>query len=182
MGKRYSFLKLVLSATVVIVGIFLVFPLFMSDQVDIEASLGIQAPANVIFGEINNLHHQKRWDPFPNDSIDKDSIPAPGEGVGAQRIWVRGDTILRRLVIRKSEPNRRVEAELLFGDKVGAREQWTLSGDSVQTNVDWEFHIQDLNYPFGRWLGLIMQHSMQPALAEGLKQLKAISESGKSRH
>lgn len=179
MGKKYSFIKLVLASTIVIVAIFLIFPIFMSNHIDIEASIGIQAPAQIVFGQINNIHNQKRWDPFPNDSIDSDSIPSPVEGIGAQRIWVKGDTVLRRLVIKKSEPFRYVEAVLLFGEKQGAVEQWSLSGDSVQTNVDWEFHIKDLNYPFGRWLGLIMQHSMQPALMKGLERLKKISEAKK---
>ncbi|MBE0650739.1 MAG: hypothetical protein IH595_07835 [Bacteroidales bacterium] len=174
--RKYSLLKLVVTGTIVIVAIFLIFPLFLSNNITINASIEIQAPAKVIYSEINNIHKQKAWDPFPNDSIDTDSIPDPAEGIGAQRIWIKGDTILRRLVIKKSEPYRYVEAVLLFGEKQGASENWSLSGDSVQTNVNWDFHVQDLSYPFGRWLGIIMQNSMQPALENGLKRLRKISE------
>lgn len=169
-------LRNVLIALAVILGILFIFPLFFSNHVIINASEEIHAPAKVVFANINNLHNQKLWYPFKNDSVTPDSIPEPGEGVGAQRIWIKGDTILRRLVIRKSEPERYVKALLLFGKKKGAIQEWTLTGDSIATHVSWRFQVLNLHYPLGKWLGLIMRNSMKPALKAGLKRLKKVSE------
>lgn len=169
-------LRNVLIALAVILGILFIFPLFFSGQVLINASEEIRAPEKVVFDNINNLHNQKLWYPFKNDSVTPDSIPMPAEGVGAQRIWIKGDTVLRRLIIRKSEPDRYVKAVLLFGEKKGAIEEWTLTGDSTTTYVSWKFQVLNLHYPLGRWLGLIMRNSMKPALKTGLKRLKKVSE------
>ncbi len=172
-----NLLKNTIILIAVIFGILLIFPLFLSNHVVITATEEINAPAKVVFDEINNLHKQKLWYPFKNDSITPDSIPEHSQGVGAQRIWIKGDTILRKLVIQKSEPFHYVEAVLLFEGKQGANEQWFLTGDSTTTNVRWEFQVLNLHYPFGRWLGLIIKNSTQPTLSEGLKRLKKVSES-----
>lgn len=171
-------LKNVLIALAVILGILFIFPLFMSNEVVINASQEIQAPAKVVFEEINNLHNQKHWYPFKNDSITPDSIAEPSQGIGATRYWVKGDTVLRKLVIEKSKPYSYVAAVLWFKDKRGAREEWHLySEDSTRTNVTWRFQVLNLHYPLGRWLGLIMKNSMRPALKAGLMRLSKVSES-----
>ena len=177
MKKDMSPLKLTIILIVAIFGVVLIVPLFLSDHIVIKAAEEIHAPAKIVFSEINNLHKQKLWYPFKNDSITPDSITEPAEGFGAQRMWMKGDTILRKMVINKSEPFRYVEAELLFENKPGATERWYLSGDSTTTKVRWEFQVLNLHYPFGRWLGLIIKNSMQPALETGLKRLKKVSES-----
>lgn len=170
-------LQLTVILLAIIFGVLLIFPLFLSDRVSVQATESIEAPAKVIFGQINNLHNQKRWYPFKNDSITPDSIPGTGQGVGAQRLWIKGDTVLRRLVILKSKPFNYVEAELKFKGKPGARQQWFLTKEGSGTRITWKFHILNLHYPFGRWLGFIIKYSMKPALHTGLKRLKKISES-----
>ena len=169
-------LKNVLLGLAVILGILFIFPLFLSSHVVISASEEIHAPAKIVFGEINNLHNQKLWYPFKNDSVTPDSIPEPSAGVGATRYWVKGDTILRKLVIEKSRPSSYLEAALWFGKKQGALQEWHLSGDTTRTNITWKFQVLNLHYPFGRWLGLVIRNSMKPALEAGLKRLKKVAE------
>lgn len=170
-------LKNVIIALAVILGILFIFPLFLSSHVVVNASEKIKAPRDIVFGEINNLHNQKYWYPFKNDSITPDSIPGSGQGVGAQRMWMKGDTVLRSLEILKSEPFSYVEAELKFKGKIGAIQQWVLSKDGAETKVTWKFHILNLHYPFGRWLGFIIKYSMKPAMKTGLRRMKKVSES-----
>lgn len=170
-------LQLTVILLAVIFAVLLIFPLFLSNHISIQASENIQASEKIVFGEINDLHKQKLWYPFKNDSITPDSIPEPSQGVGAQRIWLKGDTILRRLVIRKSVPFSYVEAVLKFRGKSGARQQWFLSKEGREAKVIWKFQILNLHYPFGRWLGFIIKYSMKPALQSGLKRLKEVSES-----
>ncbi len=170
-------LKNVLIGLAVILGILFIFPLFLSSHVVISASEEIQAPAKTVFSEINNLHNQKLWYPFKNDSVTPDSIPEPSQGVGATRYWVKGDSILRKLVIEKSKPNSYLEATLWFGKKQGAIQEWHLSGNGTKTYVKWKFQVLNLHYPFGRWLGIVIRNSMKPALKTGLKRLKKVAES-----
>lgn len=175
--KQMSPLQLTIILIVVIFVVLLIFPIFISNHISIEASENIKAPAKVVFGQINNLHNQKRWYPFRNDSVTPDSIPGSGQGVGAQRMWMKGDTVLRSLEIRKSEPFRYVDAVLKFNGKPGATEQWILSKEGVETKIIWKFHVLNLHYPFGRWLGFIIKYSMKPAMETGLKRMKKVSES-----
>jgi len=169
-------LRNVLLGLAVILAILFIFPLFLSSHVVITASEEIQAPAKVVFDEINNLHKQKLWYPFKNDSITPDSIPKPSQGTGATRYWIKGDSILRKLVIEKSKPFSYLKAVLWFGKDQGAVQEWHLSGDSSRTNITWKFQVLNLHYPFGKWLGLVIRNSMQPALKTGLKRLKKVSE------
>lgn len=168
MGKS---LKLTLILMGIILGIFLIVPVVLTSQVEIEATKIIKAPKALVFEQISNLKNRAQWTPFEKTPNVRDSLSAPETGIGAKYYWMSGDTIKRVLTITKMKAPDFVNMELWFPNNHGATEKWVLTGDSTKTLVSWHFTVLNLKYPFGKWLGLVLHNSLGTVLKEGLNKL-----------
>ena len=174
MGKS---LKLTLILMGIALGIFFIVPLVLPSQVEVEVTKEIKAPKASVFEQISNLNNRTHWTPFIKTSDVKDSLSVKEEGIGAKYYWVSGDTVKRMLTITKIKAPDFVEMELWFPNNHGATEQWILTGDSTHTQVSWHFTVLDLRYPFGKWLGLVLDNSLKTVLQQGLNKLDKVCTS-----
>lgn len=168
MGKS---LKLTLILIGIVLGIFFIVPLVLSSQVEVEATKVIKAPRAQVFEQISNLKNRAHWTPFEKTPNMRDSLSVPETGIGSKYYWKSGDTIKRVLSITQMKVPDFVQMELWFPNNHGATEKWTLTGDSTNTYVSWHFTVLNLKYPFGKWLGLVLDNSLGNVLKEGLNKL-----------
>ena len=83
-------------------------------------------------------------------------------------------------MITKSEPDSLIETKMDFGAPGAAEGRWIFRNEQGKTRVRWQLQIQRLQYPFGRWLGLLLKKMMTPVLKDGLSKLKSVAEKQKS--
>ncbi len=173
-------LRLTLQITAVVIFLFLIVPVFMPHDVTIKSSTEINAPVEIVFNKVNTLKKRKEWSPFEDDSTMVDNYSGPTKGVGARRSWTSERLGNGHMMIINCIPNRLIETKLDFGTPGTAKGRWVFAEKQGKTKVEWQLHILNLKYPFGKWLGLVMNKLMKPVLAKGLHQLKNEVEKQKS--
>ncbi len=172
-------LRLTLIIIAVISFFFLVIAVFLPGDITVEASTEITASPEVVFNEVNVLKNWEYWSPFEDDSTMINNYEGPDSGVGAKRIWTSKHMGSGNMIITRSIPYRFIDTKLIFGAPGTAEGRWTFTGKQGKTQVRWQLHILKLRYPFGKWLGLIMNKMMKPVLKKGLRNLKITAEKQK---
>ncbi len=177
-------MKASLRLTLIIIGaiifIIMVIPVFLPDEATVEDTTEIKASPEIVFNEVNTLRNWKSWSPFEDDSTMIDKYSGPDKGVGAKRTWTSRHLGNGNMVITKSVPGQLIETKLDFGAPGAAEGRWTFTSKHGETQVEWQLHILRLQYPFGKWLGLIMNKMMTPVLEKGLHDLKTKIEKKKT--
>ena len=168
--------KLTLLIMVVIMGLFLLIPLFLPNHVEAVSSIDIQASPEVVFDQVNNLRNWKNWSPFETDSTLVDSFAGPAAGTGARRSWKGQQMGSGSMQILKSKTNSFIQNELNFGPQGKGLGTWTFQQSDSITNVKWKLQMIGLRYPFGKWLGLFMPKMIKGVIDKGLMQLKTVAE------
>ncbi len=168
---------LIISAIIIFI---MVIPIFLPGDVTVEVTTGIKASPETVFNEVNVLRNWKSWSPFEEDSTMVDKYSGADKGVGARRTWTSRHMGNGNMVITKSVPWRLIETKLDFGTPGAAEGTWTFTNKHGNTQVKWQLHILRLQYPFGKWLGLIMDKMTTPVLEKGLNNLKIIIEKQKA--
>ena len=173
-------LRLTLLIITGIIVLLMVIPVFLPGDVIVEASTEIKATPEVVYNEVNVLRNWKKWSPFENDSTMVNKYEGPAAGTGARRSWTSKHNGNGNIMITKSEPDYLIETKMDFGAPGAAEGRWTFSNEQGKIQVRWQLHIQKLQYPFGRWLGLMLKKMMTPVLEDGLSKLKSVTEKQKS--
>lgn len=177
-------MKASIRLTLLIIGsiilIIMVVPVFLPGDITVEATTEIKASPETVFNEVNVLRNWKAWSPFEDDSTMVDKYSGQDKGVGAKRTWTSRHMGNGNMVITKSVPGRLIETKLDYGAPGAAEGRWTFTNEQGKTQVKWQLHILRLQYPFGKWLGLIMNKMMTPVLEKGLNNLKTKMEKQKA--
>jgi len=173
-------LRLTLLIITSIIVIFMVIPVFLTGNITVEASTEIKASPEVVYNEVNVLRNWKKWSPFETDSTMVNKYEGQAAGTGARRSWTSKHNGNGKIMITKSEPDSLIETKMDFGAPGAAAGRWTFSDKQGKTLVRWQLQIQRLQYPFGRWMGLLLKKMMTPVLENGLSKLKSIAEKQKS--
>ncbi len=111
--------KILLGAIVVIVlvvAIFCVVVALQPSHYHIERSATVNAPASVVFNQVNDFHKWEAWSPWarldPNMKQDYEGAPA---GPGAIYSWTGNDQVGQgRMTITESKPGALVKIKLEF--------------------------------------------------------------------
>lgn len=170
-------LKRILIVLVVIIAVLLVVSLFLPSKVRVERSMIINAPTEIVFDQINNLHNWEAWSPWrkmePEALLTYNNIPS---GNGASFSWVGKKIGEGSLTITESVPNEKIVTVLDFkgqGQSIGGFD-FNPEGDGVKVN--WYMNMENKN-PFMKYMSMIMKGMMKDQFDEGLKGIKQISES-----
>jgi len=169
-------LKLTLFLIMVIMGLFLLIPVFLPNHVDVKSSIEIHAKQEAVFQQVNVIKNRKKWSPFESDTTLIDTYQGPAEGVGARYTWKGLNQDKGSISILKSQESSYIKTELDFGTQGNSYGEWHFKQIGDNTLVKWGLHLQGLHYPFGRWLGLLMPKMMKAEANKGLKRLKEIAE------
>ena len=152
----------------------------LPSSVEVERSMVIDAPTEVIHGVLEDLETWPTWTAWDKvgDPTVKYAFSKPARGIGASYTWkgeIYGDG---RLTITGSDPETGVLFDTEFDD--GAYESHgsiLLTADDSGTRTMWTYSANLGLNPLSRYLGLMMDGLVGPDLETGLRRLKHKIES-----
>jgi effector-binding domain-containing protein len=162
----------------VIIGIPLIASFFMPSEVRIERTATIEAPAKVVFAQINNLQNMSQWTVWEQrDTNMVIEYSDPAEGVGAKSSWVSEQEGSGTQTIIESVENQKMVSELDFGDQGTAVSIFTLEETDGGTQLTWAMDADMGSNPIGKIMGMFMDGMVGPDFEEGLSNLNELSKS-----
>lgn len=163
----------------VVILLFLIIAFFLPKKVHLEESIEIKAPSTIIFKQVCDFNNWAKWSPFQDSMSDmKTIIGDPSEGVGAIMNWESKKDGNGSLTFIEVIPDNSIKAELIFENYSKSIVTWDFKPMQDGTKVVWGMDVENLPYPFGRWMGLFMGKMMRPDYQKGLNSLKLLCESG----
>ncbi len=136
-------LKVILFGLLGLAGIYLILALFAPSKIHVERTMVINADANIVHGQINDLKNWKKWSFWDNiDPNMKSTFEGSESGVGAIHKWESENDSVGKgsLTITQSEPGKFVETKLAFegmGESMGGwRIKDTTGGVAVTSYMD----------------------------------------------
>ncbi len=175
--------KILLGALVVIVLIVLIFCVVVAMQpatYHVERSATINAPASVVFEQVNDFHKWNAWSPWSKlDPAMKTSFEGAPAGTGAIYSWNGNDQVGEgRMTITESRPSEQIKIKLDFIKPFAATSATVFSfkPQGNQTAVTW---TMDGNNNFvGKAASLFMNMDKMVGtdFEKGLAQMKTIAE------
>jgi len=150
----------------------------------IERSTAIEAPAEIIFGHIQNLRAMDAWSPWAKmDAQMKIDYQGPEAGVGARSSWEGPEMGTGRLTITAVKPDQEVEMKLEMLAPMAATNRilFTLVPTGGATQVTW--HMDGTQNFVGKALSLVMDMDTMVGVPfeNGLASLKLVAESETAR-
>ncbi len=171
-------LKVILLVILAIVVLLLIVGLFLPKSAHVEGSTTIDAPAKIVFKQVNHLKSWDNWSPWIEEDPNMiETFEGPEEGVGAMYLWEMGGGERGKLTIMESIPYEKIVNELDFYDQGRATDSWTFVEGDDGTKVTWVMNMSGFSYPFEVYFGLILDVMMKPYFDKGLSNLKEFCES-----
>lgn len=171
-------LRIVTLVLLILVAAFLLIAAFLPKRMVVEESVVMNAPAKVVFQEVNNYSNWAWWSPFAeNDTTMVTTVEGPKSGVGAVMKWKGKDNGSQTILESTPDTYIKNELKLMEGDKDVAYSEWKFEPVGNGTRVSWNLIMDPLKYPVERFMGLIMPKVMRPIFQQGLVNLKNVCES-----
>ena len=170
-------LKWVLGLVALLVVVFVGGAFLLPREVTVARSIQVDAAPDAVFEHVNSLQATEKWSPWiARDPDMQISYSGPEAGVGAKSEWVSESEGNGSQEITASDPGKRVETALDFGDMGTAKAAFILSGSEAATDVTWTMVADMGNNPVGRWMGLMMDGMVGADYEAGLSNLKTLVE------
>jgi uncharacterized protein YndB with AHSA1/START domain len=149
------------------------------DEFRVTRSVAIDAPAQAIFDNVNELRKWDAWSPWAKlDPNATSNFDGPSAGVGSSMSWAGKKVGVGRMTIVESRPNDLVRFKLEFEKPMKAvnTAEFLLSPDAERTTVSWTMFGR--NSFIGKAMGLFMNcdKMVGEQFEKGLATLKAVSE------
>lgn len=160
-------------AIVVIGGGFL-----MPGTSHVERQTDINAPAAVVFDQLNELKNWNNWSPWAKlDPNVKMTYSQPSSaGIGAFYTWASQQSNVGegKMTILDAKPNELLHYRMDFKGANEAFADFRLTAkDSTSTHLVWTFDTDHGLNPISRWFGLMFEKLIAPDYEKGLATLKA---------
>ena len=170
-------LKNVLIVILSVVGI----GFFMPGTTHLERSAEINAPANVVFDQINELKNWKNWSPWykMDTTMEMKFSEQSSASTGAYYTWASKNSGLGagKLTILDATTNQNVKCKMEFGSMGASQATFSLTAkDSTSTKIVWAFDDDNGLNPLKRWTGLLMDKFIGSDYEKGLLSIKAVCE------
>jgi hypothetical protein len=142
----------------------------------LERQITIKAPPEKVFAIVGDLKRFNEFSPWaemdPNTSY---AFSGPERGIGQKMTWQSAKLGNGSQTVTGYVENRRVAADLDFGDMGKAQASIELSALGSDTGVTWGFKAPLAN-PLERWMGLMYGRWVGADYEKGLAKLKAVAE------
>jgi effector-binding domain-containing protein/uncharacterized protein YndB with AHSA1/START domain len=171
-------LKKIIIALLVLVVIVLVIAAFLPSKRHIEASLTINTPAKPIYEQVIDLKKWDKWSPFQEaDTAMEVNYDGPPKGVGAIMSWKSKKQGNGEMTIVDAIKNKSIRTKIDFEGQGSSFSDWMFSEDNKKTTkVVWTLDLDNLKYPVGRIMGMMMGSMILESYNKGLAKLKTVSE------
>lgn len=176
-----SILKKVLLVLAIGIGGFIAFAATRPDTYKVERSLKMEAPADIVFAQLDNFKAFAAWSPW--DKLDpnmKKTFEGPAQGVGAGYAWEGNDKVGKgKMTITNTTPPTSVVYKLEFLEPFASVATTTFSikpeGEKA-SNVTWT--MDGKNDLIGKAFGVFMDMDKMIGadFEKGLGGLKTIAE------
>ncbi|MDP2722342.1 MAG: SRPBCC family protein [Bacteroidales bacterium] len=171
-------LKIIGVIILILIAIFLIVPLFLANQVTISESTVINAKPVTVFNQVITTSNWSNWSPFHKaDTAMIAEYTGPTKGIGSTMTWQSKTMGDGSLVVAESKPYSYIKNNITFTpDEGGAIGEWTFQPQEDGLLVTWKTTIIGLDYPMGRYMGIMAKTMMKPFMISGLMDLKAVCE------
>ena len=175
--------KILLGIVIVVVGLVAVVAIAAALQPShyrIERSANINAPASVVFAQVNDFHKWEAWSPWAKiDPAMKQTYEGASSGTGAIYTWAGNNQVGEgRMTITESHPNDLIKIKLEFIKPWSATNatDFAFKPQGNQTAVTWTMD-GDNNF-MGKAFGLFMNMDKMVGgdFEKGLAQMKSVAE------
>lgn len=175
MKKVIFALTLFIAAIPVFIGII---GFFLPQEIRVERSAEIAAPAHIPFMLVNDLQSWHKWSPWhqldPNMKITYGKITA---GEGASYTWESEKSGNGQLDITESVPSKKISTRMDFRENGTAAGEFIFEANTPKTvRITWAMETDLGGSPFSRFIGLFMEKFVGDDFETGLRNLKEISE------
>jgi hypothetical protein len=173
-------IKKILLVLVVIVVILVVVIALQSSTYHVERTATINAPAAVVFAQVNDFHKWNAWSPWAKlDRAMKQTFEGAPAGNGAIYTWSGNKDVGEgRMLITESHPSDLVRIKLDFLRPFAATSDtvFTFKPDGNQTTVTWGM-TGDKNFIAKAFhLVVNMDKMIGKDFEKGLAQMKSVAE------
>lgn len=142
---------------------------------NVERSLVIQAPAEVIFDQVNDLKKNDAWSPWKDPTM-KISFGPVTEGKGASSSWESEKMGKGSQTIEESVPSSSIVIGLDFGAMGTAKALWSFAPEGEGVKVTQVMTSDAGMNPLKRLMSLTSDRMIGPFFEKGLASLKQVSE------
>jgi len=177
---KTSLFKKILVTLALLIAVFLVVVALQPPKYHVERSIKIDAPAEVVFDQVNDLHKWRAWSPWEKkDPNMTRTYDGPESGDGAQYSWKGNAEVGEgRMTITKSDPNALIAIKLDFfkpfeGTSVA---EFTFKPEGDGTAVRWSIDGEKNFISKAICLFMNMDQMIGKDFEQGLADLKAVSE------
>ena len=166
-------LKIILIAAVSILLIAIIVGYLQPRKIDLKISEVIEAPACVVFDNVNDLSKRTQWSPW--EQMDTTIVTKLGEvtsGLGASYSWTSegsGDGSLKYIEV---EENKFIKSELDFGQESPAYATFTFNEVEDGVEVIWTFESDMGGAFYNRLFGVMMKAILEQTYNQGLINLE----------
>lgn len=162
-----------------VVGVLVAAIAMQPSSFTVERSAAIEAPADIVYGHIQNLRAMDAWSPWARmDPQMEIAYEGPEAGVGARSSWEGPQMGKGRLNITAVKPDQEVdlEREMMAPVKATHRVVFTLASTGGATNVTWR--MDGTNGFVGKALApfMDMDEMVGDPFERGLASLKTLAE------
>lgn len=171
-------IKNLLIGLLIFIAVFLLIGVALPSTTQLSESILINAPADMVFEEVNNLKQWENWSPWQkNDLSVIMHYEGPDLGVGSKMVWDSKNPKVGKgsQEIIKSIPNRHIEIALSFaGWDHTSQANWDFEEqDGNSTQVTWSYASQIGGHVLHKYAAIMIKSSLKKDYKQGLQQLKA---------
>jgi effector-binding domain-containing protein/ribosome-associated toxin RatA of RatAB toxin-antitoxin module len=171
-------LKKIGIAIVALIVLLLIISLFLPGTMHVERSVTINAPAGVVFDQVNTVKNWEQWSPWLKmDTTMKVTYNDTLSGTGAGYSWTSTEMGTGTMTLTNSKRNELVDTRLEFGDNGGANSAYRFEADGNALKVTTTFDPDKTANPIHKYMGMIMRGFLETQMDKGLNEIKRIAES-----
>ncbi|MCB0645253.1 MAG: SRPBCC family protein [Saprospiraceae bacterium] len=156
--------------------VFIILGIFMPKDVQVNYSREMDAPANYLYNLTHDLKSANTWNPWLAE--DPETVLTYGvksAGEGASYSWQSKKLGNGHVTYTKTDPYKRIDADLLFDDMDTSRYFFLFEPISEKsTNVTWTMNSR-MSFPYNVF-GPFYKYMIRSSYKKGLKHLEEIAE------
>jgi hypothetical protein len=167
--------KRIVVGLVIVIVVLLAIGLALPRTYKVTRSTTIQAPAEVVFDQVNDLKKNEAWSPWKDPEM-KVSYGEITAGKGAKTSWESKKMGNGSQTITESVPNQSIHNHLDFGSMGSAEVDWSFVPDGEGVKVTQTMTGDQGMNPVKHYFALMMDKMIGPYFDRGMASLKQVSE------
>jgi len=173
-------MKYLKTAVIIILGmttLLILASFLLPRQVHVERTIMVDAPANIIYNQVNTLKNWENWSPWHKLDPEMTLVySGPASGVGSKYIWESKKVGSGALTITESHHHSFIATEMDFMEQGTATSNFRFEPLNGGTQVTWSMDTDMGLNPISKYMGLFMDRMVGADFEKGLANLKDFSE------